>query len=75
MKKRFFWTIGDPKKSEVDKLTEVNASSLPNVRKIIGYPSHMKNELIKVLSSFYNSNDIVQNILNLICNSHCQGET
>ena len=69
MKKRFFWTIGDPKKSEVDKLTEVNASSLPNVRKIIGYPSHMKNELIKVLSSFYNSNDIVQNILNLIMNN------
>lgn len=62
---RFFWTIGNPKNSSVDKITEEKASSLDNVRKLTGYPSDMKNELMDVLSSVCGDNVMVQHILKL----------
>lgn len=63
--RKFFWTVGNHKKSEIDKITEENASSLHNVVKITGYPSNMKDELMNVLSTFDGGRDIVNRIREL----------
>ncbi len=63
--RKFFWTIGNPKESEIDKQTEDNASSLHNVVKITGYPSNMKDELMNVLLTFKGGKDIVDRIREL----------
>ncbi|WP_427875989.1 SIR2 family protein [Gardnerella sp. 2492-Sm] len=63
--RKFFWTIGNPKESEIDKQTEDNASSLHNVVKITGYPSNMKDKLMNVLLTFKGGKDIVDRIREL----------
>ena len=60
--RQVFWTIGNPKNSEIDKITEDNASLLSNINKISGYPSYMKSELIKVLSRLDADNEFVHSI-------------
>lgn len=59
---RIFWTVGNPKNNEIDKITYDNASSLSNVNTINGHPSDMKKELITVLSSLDGSRDFASNI-------------
>ncbi|MFU0522230.1 SIR2 family protein [Gardnerella swidsinskii] len=72
--RKFFWTVGNPKESEIDKLTEENASSLHNVVKITGYPSNMKDELMNVLSTFDGGSDIVDHIRELTKDSSVSTE-
>lgn len=60
--RKFFWTVGNPKKGGIDKQTEDNASSLHNVVTITGYPSDMKDELMDVLSTFDGGSKIVNRI-------------
>ncbi len=64
--RKTFWTIGNPKESKMDKLTEENASLLVNVNKINGYPSCMKDELIEVLESLDINNSFVPIVHQLI---------
>lgn len=47
--KKRFWAIGNPEKFTVDGITKENASLLPNVRRIKGYPSSMEEKLTDIL--------------------------